>query len=114
MSRPSWCNLEWRRPRHTKIRVGLGFLAAMACVAFVGRRASASSNPEAPAWLHAVVSAPLPEHDEKTDAVLLYSEENVTVQSVDRIHKQIRMAYKILRPGGRELGDLAIPYRADA
>src|SRR3984885_2753873 len=115
MSRPSWCNLEWRRLRRSKLRVGLSFLVAVACVAILaGRRASASSNPEAPAWLHAVVSAPLPEHDEKTDAVLLYSEENVTVQSVDRIRKQIRVAYKILRPGGRELGNLAIPYRADS
>ena len=118
MSRPSWCNLERRRLRRTESRAGLTILVALACVAtfavFGLRRASASSNPEAPAWLHAVVSAPLPEHDEKTDAVLLYSEENVTVQSVDRIHKQIRVAYKILRPGGRELGNLAIPYRSDS
>src|SRR5580704_16689272 len=90
-------------------------LVALACVAiFAGRRASASNNPEAQSWLHGLVSVPLPEHDEKTDAVLLYSEENVTVQSVDRIRKQIRVAYKILRPGGRELGNLAIPYRMDS
>ena len=29
---------------------------------------------DAPQWMHALVNAPLPEHDEKTDAVLLYSE----------------------------------------
>src|ERR1700742_1260312 len=112
MSRPLWCNLEWHRLQRTRGRAGLGILVALACVAFVGRGASASNNPEAPAWMHAVVSAPLPEHDDKTDAVLLYSEENVTVQSVDRIHKQIRVAYKILRSGGRELGNLAIPYQS--
>jgi hypothetical protein len=123
MSRPSWCNLEWRRLRlrRSNVRAAGSVVGALACVmcvalfaAFAVRRASASSNPEAPVWLHAVVSAPLPEHDEKTDAVLLYSEENVTVQSVDRIRKQIRVAYKILRPGGRELGNLAIPYRMDS
>ena len=34
---------------------------------------------EAPQWMHAVASAPLPTHDEKTDAVLLYSEHTVSV-----------------------------------
>ena len=68
MSRPSLCNLEWRRLRRSKLRVGLSILVALACVAFfAGRRASASSNPDAPAWLHALVSVPLPEHDEKTE-----------------------------------------------
>ena len=28
---------------------------------------------EAPQWMHALVNVPLPAHDEKTDAVLLYS-----------------------------------------
>ena len=31
--------------------------------------------------MHAVAAAPLPAHDEKTDAVLLYSETDVNVQS---------------------------------
>ena len=115
MSRPSWCNLEWRQLRRTEVRTAASVLVALACLAiFAVSRASASNSPEAPAWLHALVSAPLPDHDEKTDAVLLYSEENVTVQSVDRIHKQVRVAYKILRPGGRDLGNLIIPYRSDS
>jgi hypothetical protein len=54
--------------------------------------------------MHAVVSAPLPAHDEKTDAVLLYSEINVNVVSADKIKTQVRKAYKILRPGGRDYG----------
>jgi hypothetical protein len=54
--------------------------------------------------MHAVVNAPLPAHDEKTDVVLLYSERIVTVQSVDKIKTTVREAYKILRPGGREYG----------
>jgi uncharacterized protein DUF3857/transglutaminase superfamily protein len=59
---------------------------------------------DAPQWMHAVTNAPLPTHDEKTDAVLLYSEENVAVQSTDKIKIHIRRAYKILRPGGRDYG----------
>jgi transglutaminase-like putative cysteine protease len=54
--------------------------------------------------MHALANAPLPAYDEKTDAVLLYSETNVTVISADKIRTQVREAYKILRPGGREHG----------
>ena len=59
---------------------------------------------DAPSWMHSLVSVPLPEHNEKTDAVVLYSETNVTVLSVDKIRTQVREAYKILRPEGRERG----------
>src|SRR6266404_9158301 len=65
---------------------------------------------DAPAWMHALASAPLPAHDEKTDAVQLYSEKIVTVQSADKIKTTVREAYKILRPGGRELGTVVIPF----
>ncbi|HEY2823189.1 MAG TPA: DUF3857 and transglutaminase domain-containing protein [Candidatus Acidoferrum sp.] len=115
MSRRSLCNLEWHLLRPTELRAGLCLLLVVACVTiFAARQASASNSGDAPAWMHALVNAPLPEHDEKTDAVLLYSEDNITVQSVDRIHKQVRVAYKILRPGGRDLGNLVIPYRSDS
>src|ERR1041385_1380313 len=59
---------------------------------------------DAPSWMHALVNAPLPAHDEKTDAVLMYSETNVTVLSVDKMKTTERRAYKILRPGGRDEG----------
>jgi len=59
--------------------------------------------------MHALVNVPLPAHDEKTDAVLLYSETNVTVLSADKIRTVVREAYKILRPQGRGLGMLRIP-----
>lgn len=63
---------------------------------------------DAPGWMHALVSAPLPAHDDKTDAVLLYSETSVSVQSVDKIKRTVREAYKILRPGGREYGTVFV------
>jgi hypothetical protein len=65
---------------------------------------------DAPQWMHALVNAPLPVHDEKTDAVLLYSEVTVNVQSEDKIKTQVREAYKILRPGGRGYGTAEISY----
>ncbi len=59
---------------------------------------------DAPPWMHALVNAPLPASDEKTDAVLMYSETIVTVVSADKIKTTERRAYKILRPGGRDQG----------
>jgi hypothetical protein len=66
----------------------------------------------APPWLAAVAGAPLPAHDDKTDAVLLYSEENLTVVSTDRVKRSVRKAYKILRPGGREYGEVAVSFNS--
>jgi hypothetical protein len=76
----------------------------------LGPPSAAAGN--APQWMHAVVSAPLPAHDEKTDAVLLYSEINVNVLSADKVKTQIRQAYKILRPGGRDYGFAAVSFNS--
>jgi Domain of Unknown Function with PDB structure (DUF3857)/Transglutaminase-like superfamily len=65
---------------------------------------------DAPAWMHGLVSAPIPSHDEKTDAVVLYSEEILTVQSTDKIKHTVRRAYKILRPSGREHGAVFVSF----
>jgi len=63
-----------------------------------------AADKHAPEWMHALVSVPLPPHDNKTDAVLLLSDENVSVLSESRIIHHVRVAYKILRPSGREYG----------
>jgi hypothetical protein len=68
----------------------------------------AAASGDAPQWMHALVGVPLPAYDEKTDAVLLYSETNVTVLSADRIRTHIREAYKVLRPEGRERGTVEV------
>jgi hypothetical protein len=65
---------------------------------------------DAPQWMRAVVLAPLPTYDEKTDAVLLYSETNVTVLSADKIKTNVRQAYKILRPNGRDRGTVMVNF----
>jgi len=71
-----------------------------------------AGDASAPQWMHALVNAPLPAHDEKTDAVLLYSETNVTVLSTDKIKTIERRAYKILRPGGRDEGIAGVPFNS--
>jgi len=79
------------------------------CALVAARPAQAG---DAPQWMHSAASAPLPPHDEKTDAVLLYSERIVNVLSADKIKTQVREAYKILRPGGREYGAAVVPFNA--
>jgi hypothetical protein len=69
---------------------------------------------DAPGWMHALVSAPLPPHDEKTDAVVLYSEEIFVVQPNGKVREIDRIAYKILRPGGKELGKQVFPFDNEA
>jgi hypothetical protein len=67
---------------------------------------------DAPQWMHALVNAPLPTYDEKTEAVLLYSETNVTVLSGDKIKTHVREAYKILRPEGRYHGTAIVNFNS--
>lgn len=63
-----------------------------------------SAGADAPGWMHAVASAPLPRYDEKTNAVLLYSEDITTVLPDGKTKAIERRAYKILRREGREYG----------
>src|SRR5882757_2096197 len=98
------------RPRRaTRSRTALWLIAAAVCL-LLPTAPRAGANGDAPAWMHGLVNAPLPAHDEKTDAVVLYAEKIVTVQSADKIRTQVRLAYKILRPGGRDLGTVVIPF----
>jgi hypothetical protein len=63
---------------------------------------SARGNNDAPAWMHTAAARTLPAYDDKTDAVIIYAEDLITVQANGKIHKTERRAVKILRPGGRE------------
>jgi len=60
--------------------------------------------------MHALVNVPLPGHDEKTNAVLLYAETILNVQPNGKIKTIDRRAYKILRPDGRGLGTLEVGF----
>ena len=103
-----FCNRE-ARPRKIEAR-GLWILVAAIWLGACTSLATASSD--APQWMHATVSASLPAHDEKTDAVLLYSERNVTVLSTDKIKTQVRAAYKILRSDGRAYGEVFVRFNS--
>src|SRR5438477_7358349 len=104
------CCSPARRLRASKMRRALlSFaLVVMGCLAGVPPCAAG----DAPAWMHALVSAPLPGNDEKTDAELLYTERIITVQSADKFKITVREAYKILRPGGREYGTVTVSYNS--
>jgi Domain of Unknown Function with PDB structure (DUF3857)/Transglutaminase-like superfamily len=105
MKNRSYCN-PGRRPRATNRRALPLAGCIVACILAWSPQAVAGGD--APQWMHALVSAPLPSYDEKTDAVLLYSATNVTVVSTDKVRTQVREAYKILRPDGRSRGTVSV------
>jgi uncharacterized protein DUF3857/transglutaminase superfamily protein len=96
-----FCN-RVRQARTTKRGLGQVMLGAAVVLA------QAAVAGDAPQWMHALVNVPLPAHDEKTNAVLLYSEKNVTVVSADKIKTVMRQAYRILRPSGRDQGTIVV------
>ena len=98
-----FCNRAVLRQRISQLGLVLLCLMGWAVAARAG---------DAPQWMHAVTSAPLPAHDEKTNAVLLYSETNVNVISVDKVKTVQRRVYKILRPEGREYGTVFVSFRS--
>jgi Domain of Unknown Function with PDB structure (DUF3857)/Transglutaminase-like superfamily len=99
MNNRSFCN-PWEPARAINLRIAILTCALLGVLA--GSRPAYGGD--APQWMHALVSAPLPAHDDKTDAVLLYSEKTVNVQSAEKIKSRVRMVYKILRPSGRDYG----------
>ncbi len=99
------CNRGKSMPA-TKRRALLFFFWIAICVVVMAPRAAASGD--APQWMHALTGVQLPSYDEKTDAVVLYSETNVTVLSADKVRRHVREAYKILRPAGREHGTVDV------
>ena len=106
-----FCNLGRSMPAIRRAmggrRLPIFFLVAVCAMGAVPRAAASS---DAPQWMHALVGATLPAYDEKTDAVLLYSETDVTVLSTDKIRRHVREAYKILRPEGRGHGTVWVDF----
>jgi len=101
MNSKSFCN---RRafPRGIEKRKAGAAFAALA-LSFCALSAPARAG-DAPQWMRALVNATLPEHDEKTNAVLLLAEDTFAVQGNGKIKRIERRVYKILRPDGRGYG----------
>ena len=91
-------------PVTKRVRVGSGLMLFLWTVIFAMAIVPRAVAGDAPQWMHALVGATLPAYDDKTSAVLLYSDTNVTVLSEDKIRMHVRQAYKILRPEGHNRG----------
>lgn len=109
MNNKLFCNPA-RQPRATELLNAVLVLALLVGVCLAAPRASAG---DAPPWMRALVNAPLPEHDDKTDAVLLYAEDVLNVQANGKIKSVERRAYKILRPDGKGYGTLHATFDAE-
>ena len=108
MNNRSYCSRAARRP----VTNGSALLFSVSALVWILIFCASAQAGDAPQWMHSVVNAPLPQHDEKTNAVLLYSETNVSVISADKIKTLERRVYKILRPEGREYGTVLVPFRS--
>src|ERR1700692_309203 len=107
MSNKSYCS-QVPRPQATRRPSFVLAVSIAAAILVCVPRAMAGGD--APQWMHSLVNLPLPAYDDKTDAVLLYSETNVIVVSTDKIRIQVREAYKILRPNGRQHGTVSVRF----
>jgi hypothetical protein len=109
------CNLGRLRRKTKTFRAScvLAPSAALLLFSVAGAPAASASSGDAPVWMHALVNVPLPAHDEKTDAVLLYSEDVLNVQPTGKIKSLERRAYKILRPAGRGYGRVEVYFDSE-
>jgi Domain of Unknown Function with PDB structure (DUF3857)/Transglutaminase-like superfamily len=87
--------------------------AAMALFFCAGVAATGTAGAgDAPQWMRAQLAAPLPVHDAKTNAVVLYSETVITVQPNGKMKRLDREVVKILRPDGASRGTVRADYDA--
>ena len=109
-SRLSYCGPRWRPNTE---RCGVAAAPALGCLWLCMVAAPQIAwTADAPDWLRAQLSAPLPAHDDKTDAVKMYAETVFTAQADGRLKVLERGAYRILRPEGGERGLVRVPFDA--
>ncbi len=94
--------------RRTDLRSAIRLVPSLllGCAALAGQARADS----APQWLHALAAAPVPEHDDKTNALQLIGETTITVRADGRIRRLERAAFRILRPEGQDRGRLVVPF----
>ncbi len=69
-----------------------------------------AASPSVPPWVQSQVNAPVPKHDDKTSAALLYSETVVTVQPDGQRRHFERRVYRILRSAGEDFGVVRVDF----
>lgn len=74
---------------------------------FCGTQISLAATP---AWMREQVNAPVPAHDDKANAALMYAETVLTVLPNGSIKRLQRYAYKILRPDGEQYGLVRVDF----
>jgi len=97
LRRPS---AEMRTVLHCRSLIACGLLA-------VALRCGAADIPD---WLRSQLSVPVPAHDERTDAIMMYAETVLTVQPNGKMTRLDRYAYRLLRPDGADLGKISVEY----
>ena len=85
------------------------YVAAL-CVVCLALAAGVAEAAEAPPWMHALVGAALPPHDDKANAIQLYSEIRFTVQPNGKMTRLERAAFLILRPDGNIWGNVRLDF----
>jgi hypothetical protein len=103
MNNKSWCNPVDREHGGRQNAGAAGILAVLVCLWGMLAPPSAYGG-EAPMWMKVLVSAPVPDHDPKSEAVLLYAEDALSVQGAGKLRRTTRRVYKILRVSGKEYG----------
>ena len=70
----------------------------------------AGSKANIPGWMREAASAQLPAYSAETDAVKLLDEQITTIATNGEVTTFNRVAYKILRPSGKDLGNVHVPF----
>jgi len=100
-----WCCRRWLRPANSGT---LRFLLALVLLALPG-----AARGDSPEWMRAAARTTLPTYAPETKAVMLLDEQITTVKDNGEIRTTYRRAYKILRPEGRYLARVVVPFDAE-
>ena len=75
-----------------------------------GDSAAHASGPLVPEWVKQAASEPLPNYPADTPAVVLLDETVLTVQPDGKSVEHVRRVVRILRPQGRQYGEISVPF----
>jgi hypothetical protein len=95
----------WKRP----LRLPAASVAAALVAAALLAAAPAARAAKPPDWVMAASRVKLPKLPAKTDAVVLYSDQQTVVDSNGEVETRTRMVTRILRQKGSDYGEVVIP-----